>query len=625
VKEITEDEEFSGYIGLTRHHYRGRDVAGRTARLVVRSFDPLYPSVLGYIELATPFFMNKARSVVFDAPFKANGLAWERWDKKALRTSIHSLVRIARCVVSPEFRGVGLGQLLVKHAIRFARDRWQMAGLKPCFLEITADMLRFVPFAQKAGMTFIGETQGNLGRVVKDMSYLVRVHRRVQSGSIVKEDSCGIVDQQVSRMSRALSLMRREGWNREEFITKLNLSATRPSLRSHRQFAGILSMPKPTYSVGLVPEAQEFLGRRVHALQLSNGKQPRLPVIVPLLGTIRVRSLSISFTSSVQRRRRTHDIEKAFGISPENIVHPVVSNLSFECGPGVVVLITGSSGSGKTSLLGLLSRSRKSRSRTVSWPRNARIATFSPLRSRKPLIEALGITDTESALYLMGAVGLSDVYVYLKRFSELSAGQQYRAMLAKAISSGANVWMADEFCANLDAVTANVVAEGVQKLARRLGSALIVASSHPHLFLRALRPDVVIQLSSSNEHAVHSGPAFVEAVRGPLGSRIPTFAISRKLMARLRASRRGLLFVRSSSGIHVGLAHAECGAQLEIIRIEGSRNVPVSALRARHARLAGFGSVESMRRSLSGIGLGVGRGSVITAIAVVALTTRRKP
>ncbi|HEY2861584.1 MAG TPA: GNAT family N-acetyltransferase, partial [Terracidiphilus sp.] len=355
VKEITEEEEYRGYVALTRHHYRGRDVASRTARLVVRSFDPLYPMVLGYIELATPFFMNKARSVLFDAPFRAHGISWEEWNKKALITNIHSIVRIARCVIAPEFRGVGLGQLLVKHAMAFARDRWQTSRLKPCFMEISADMLRFVPFAQKAGMMYIGETQGNLDRVVKDMTYLVREHKRVQSGAIVKEESCGIVDQQVARMNRALTLMRREGWDSGELITNLKASAAKSSLRSQRQFAGILSLPKPTYSVGLVPAAQRFLQTRIHDLQLKNGKQPRLPAVDPMKGQARVRSISIAYGSSVRRTRRTHDVEQAFGISPENIAHSVVTDLTFQFGAGTVVLVTGSSGSGKTSLLRLLS------------------------------------------------------------------------------------------------------------------------------------------------------------------------------------------------------------------------------------------------------------------------------
>ena len=80
-----------------------------------------------------------------------NGIAWDRWDMDIQRRYIHLNVRIARCVVYPEFRGLGIGQLLVEHAARFARERWQVSRLKPYFMEISADMLKYVPSRNVAG------------------------------------------------------------------------------------------------------------------------------------------------------------------------------------------------------------------------------------------------------------------------------------------------------------------------------------------------------------------------------------------------------------------------------------------------------------------------------------------
>jgi len=179
VKQITEPEEHEAYKSLAEYHYRDSVIHGRTARLIARAFHPLFPQVLGYVELATPFYMNKARANILNAHFESGSITWEAWNKLTMRQYIHLIVRIARCVVYPEFRGVGLGHILVKHAAEFARQRWQVAGFLPYFLEISADMLKYVPFAEKAGMVFIGETEGNLRRVAKDMEYLIRNADRV--------------------------------------------------------------------------------------------------------------------------------------------------------------------------------------------------------------------------------------------------------------------------------------------------------------------------------------------------------------------------------------------------------------------------------------------------------------
>ena len=141
--------------------------------------------------------MNKPRSVILNAPFSDSEIQWDAWDMPTLRRYIHLFVRIARCVVFPEFRGLSLGRLLVKHAGSFARDHWQVARLRPKFIEISADMLKFVPFSQRAGMVFIGETEGNLSRVAKDLRYLLANQDRV-NGDVVHEEACGIVDQQVA-------------------------------------------------------------------------------------------------------------------------------------------------------------------------------------------------------------------------------------------------------------------------------------------------------------------------------------------------------------------------------------------------------------------------------------------
>ncbi len=67
-------------------------------------------------------------------------------------------------------------------------------------------------------------------------------------------------------------------------------------------------------------------------------------------------------------------------------------------------------------------------------------------------------------------------------------------MLAQLITARYNVWIVDEFCANLDPVTANVVADRLQRIARSLTATVIVATPHCEPFIRSLRPDKVIRI-----------------------------------------------------------------------------------------------------------------------------------
>lgn len=572
IKEITEEEELESYEALTQYHYRGKALFGRTARLIVRNYHPLYPKVVGYIELATPFYMNKVRANILDSPFTLNSIHWDCWDMETMKQYIHLIVRIARCVIYPEFRGVGLGQLLIKHAANFSRNRWQVSQLKPYFLEISADMLKYVPFARNAGMSFIGETEGNLGRVAKDMAYLLKNRRRVRAKMIVKEEACGIVDQQVSRMEKAARIMKREGWSKNELIERLEKLSTVSVLKDFDVFHNVVSLPKPTYMQGLVRETEDFLTRRLSEVQPQNGWYTPVYEIDPIESPLRLDSVSISYTSHVRRTAQTHAIQQAFSISPEEIEHPIINNLSLTVYSGSVILLTGPSGSGKTSLLQVLLREgEKKLTGAITWPRNYKPAKFETIKSRKALIEVFAERDVHKALHLMGMVGLSDAYVYLKRFEELSAGQQYRAMLAQLIASGGNVWVVDEFCTNLDPLTASLIADRLQQNARRLGVALIVASPQPETFIKALQADIVVKLTTAWEHRTLSGAEFVASLlKRPNSFSPPELRVTEDC---LNAIRNGSIkSVQSHSGMQ-SLTHnlllLKAGRDFELVRVKG--------------------------------------------------------
>ena len=98
---------------------------------------------VGYIDLQMPLMMCKPRHVLFAHPFKhpTRSIAWDCWDQHAIRRHLNSIVRIARMVVSPDFRGLGVTRPIIRAAKEFATDRWHIRGSRPIFMEISAEML----------------------------------------------------------------------------------------------------------------------------------------------------------------------------------------------------------------------------------------------------------------------------------------------------------------------------------------------------------------------------------------------------------------------------------------------------------------------------------------------------
>ncbi len=621
VKEITEPEEDTAYRSLADYHYRGHTIYGRTARLVIRTFHPGYPKVIGYIELATPFFMSKARASILNAPFEYGDICWDRWDMPTQRKHIHLMVRIARTVVSPEFRGIGVGQLLVKHAALFAARRWQVSGYLPYFLEISADMLKYVPFAEKAGMLYIGETEGNLGRVAKDMEYLIG---RFGEGSEDKrqfEKISGILDEQIARMDRSLKLMAREGMSVADLTKRLRHLSTKAVLRDYALFHGIVSLPKPNYMIGLNQGASQFLARRVQELGICNSEASPSVSIAPLSAPIRFKDFTVTYLSHVRRTLRTHAIQQAFNISPQDIQTTVLQGLTLNIQPGDIVLVAGPSGSGKTTLLeAVTGEIRRHRGMTmtglVDIPTDCRPATFRPIRSKKPLVELLGTTDVRFALYLLGFAGLSEPALYLKRFQELSRGQQYRAMLARLITSGSNTWIADEFCTNLDPVTANIVAYNIQRIARKLGVTLIAAAPHCTDFILSLNPDIVVALTSSWEHHILTGLEYKQMMsraQSRNGS-LPHLRVFPELLAAVKEGTKRATVRRGRRSFDPGLLLLSSGNDTVAVRVTSTVQKRFSALTNEDAHADGVANVQELRKVLCSIYPELGERDTVTVV-----------
>jgi len=202
----------------------------------------------------------------------------------------------------------------------------------------------------------------------------------------------------------------------------------------------------------------------------------------------------ISYETKTDITDRTVEVAEAFGMGISDYQeHVLYDNVELKIGPKDIVYLTGDSGSGKSVLLKAIVGDLKS-------GEAARLSEVE-VDPDKPLIDTVGAT-VEEGLKLLSKVGLNDAFLFVRRYSQLSDGQKYRYRLAKLIESGAQWWIMDEFCATLDRETARIVAYNVQKLARKLGKAVVAATTHTDLF-GDLAPSVHIHKRFGKEVTVN--------------------------------------------------------------------------------------------------------------------------
>ncbi|BAJ50261.1 ABC transporter ATP-binding protein [Candidatus Caldarchaeum subterraneum] len=260
--------------------------------------------------------------------------------------------------------------------------------------------------------------------------------------------------------------------------------------------------------------------------------------------------LSYVFTGVSKRTMRVGKVAELMGLGLEDVELPAFkdSEINFEAGD--VVYVTGESGGGKSLLLRHLAKQMRNNPEfapvACSWRLN--------IPRDKPLIDCVG-RDVKEAVEVLSAAGLSDVFTWFRRFDELSDGQKMRFIFAKALDTGARTIIIDEFCSVLDRETAKATAYTMQKLARRRGITLIVATAiddlvedlnpnlliikhlGPHLEVKRLNPvprpcslleKVVVEEGSTEDwrllsflhYRSHHTPAAVKIFRAVLNGRV---------------------------------------------------------------------------------------------------------
>ncbi len=185
--------------------------------------------------------------------------------------------------------------------------------------------------------------------------------------------------------------------------------------------------------------------------------------------------------------------------APEGDV-PVLRGIDITVNPGEIVAVTGPSGSGKSSLIAIISGLERATAGTVnvlgSDLMQASEAKRTALRrndigivfqsyhlvpamtalqnAAMPLMLSGQNTGTEAAQKMLERVGLGHRVTH--RPSALSGGEQQRVAIARAFVAQPKLILADEPTGNLDQETGIDVAETMFALVRETGAAMLMVT-----------------------------------------------------------------------------------------------------------------------------------------------------
>lgn len=177
--------------------------------------------------------------------------------------------------------------------------------------------------------------------------------------------------------------------------------------------------------------------------------------------------------------------------------------------PGHVALVTGPSGSGKSSLLVQLVRRLRARRRTIVAAENSQEDDTTNRRSHvlrtmsEPRVVDLFDLPLDETLRVLAMAGLAEATIFTSRPRDLSHGQRHRLRLALAMALVHKETIAasrvrsvtlivDELASTLDRTTACCVAATLRRWTSMTpGVRVVCATAHDDL-AGSLRPDVLV-------------------------------------------------------------------------------------------------------------------------------------